>query len=1157
MKKFLATLFFFLAPLAYAKSVANVSISPQGAVIQNGSSLQFSATCTYSDNSVDNCAAAGAVTWSSSWNSRMAVNASGMASAIEDPLADVSPNNTNRYLNQFVLLTVGGVTARAGVYTQHAGDTWYRYPTPDYRSFTTYGAQNPTLNVAIGSRVALGEGFLVNNTDGGNGFPIQSLCTWSSSDPTKATIDNDARVTALAAGMVTFTCNIGGNGNFGSSTQGGWQAPGNVITLNIVAGGTGSATWYIRPDGGTPYISASRTPAGQCNGHGNAAYTGHGTNQNCALGNLSFLWADQVTPNSLGWIITGGDTVIVAPNANRYVIGKTGVNCAGDPGYNCFMPTIPSGTVAHHTRILGSNYASCHADAAKTGLTLDLQASAAFNITDSQFVDVACFEITDAAACSTSSNFTNHCTATDHFGQFGIVEDSLASANLTDLAIHGLAAEAIHGPSGPDVVADHLRISGMPFGGIDMDNAAWHATNISSAGGFTLTNSVTEFTGCVEEYPVVHTYPYIECRDQNTGGYGDGLGTANTSGDWVFDHDIWRYNFQDGLDLLHSGMKSLSVTNSQSYGNDGQQYKVGSGQKILFANNTAVGNCERILAPFGDEPSSAIIPGVTGCRAAGDGILISMAAVGSDTFQNNTYVGYGNTSYDMACESGFETCPNAKSTFQNNINIGIVNSVYQPGLKPGLFYTGSASMPANSGWAVRDHNLYFNFRNGTGCPAPLNAGELCTDANFVDEPSLTISQESVLDNFNFNLIATSPAKYAGVQLPVLNLQTPGLSLANLLGTDLLGTVRNSPPSIGALEFVSGSLTPPSPVSPPAPTAPSAPVAPTKQPTSLSLSISPSLIVAGQTITLSASLSSVDNLIPTGTISFSINGTTLSASLTGTGSASISVGSLPANTYMASATYLGDANYIAATSNPASVTITPTPPPAPASKAISVVIGQPSFGFNLIPGSVRRIFADVTNGVTNQVNWSVKSGNATISARTGSWIDVTAPATGSPCIASGASSSSAVSSKATVILEAVSVEDNTQKADLMLTVCKPTVQLSIVPAYRTLYANQTADLQSMLIGSTNEGVTWTIRSKPSNGDGKLTRTTSRATVFSATSPGRYLVTATSNADAREVASAIFNVTGRPMSHRGTRDDIKPVALSADPTLVGRLSKIGPA
>ena len=65
-----------------------------------------------------------------------------------------------------------------------------------------------------------------------------------------------------------------------------------------------------------------------------------------------------------------------------------------------------------------------------------------------------------------------------------------------------------------------------------MDDTPHSLGNISVAGGFTMNNSITEFVGCVEEYPIVHKYPYIECRDSETGGYGDGFGTASTTGDW-------------------------------------------------------------------------------------------------------------------------------------------------------------------------------------------------------------------------------------------------------------------------------------------------------------------------------------------------------------------------------------------------------------------------------------------------------------------------------------------------------------------------------------------------------------------------------------------------------------------------------------------------
>jgi len=298
---------------------------------------------------------------------------------------------------------------------------------------------------------------------------------------------------------------------------------------------------------------------------------------------------------------------------------------------------------------------------------------------------------------------------------------------------------------------------------------------------------------------------------------------------------------------------------------------------------------------------------------------------------------------------------------------------------------------------------------------------------------------------------------------------------------------------------------------------------------------------------------VSSVTPSGSISFTINGASLSASLDASGSASVTVSSLPANTYSISAAYAGDTNYLAATSNAASVTITP----APVVKAISIAIGQPGFGFNIIPGSVRRIFATVTNGVTNQLTWTVKSGGATLSASSGSWIDVTAPSIGSSCTVSGTSATPAIISNSTFTIEATSTEDSSRKADLTLNVCKPSVQTSIVPAYRTLYSNQAADLQSLIVGSTNSSVTWTISSTPSAGDAKLVDTTVRDTVFSASAPGRYIVTATSTADHTKVANAVMYVTGHAMPYRVTRNRTEPIDCSVDPALLGQTYEVGPS
>ena len=95
-----------------------------------------------------------------------------------------------------------------------------------------------------------------------------------------------------------------------------------------------------------------------------------------------------------------------------------------------------------------------------------------------------------------------------------------------------------------------------------------------------------------------------------------------------------------------------------------------------------------------------------------------------------------------------------------------------------------------------------------------------------------------------------------------------------------------------------------------------------------------------------------------------------------------------------------------------------------------------------------------------------------------------------------------------------MDDATKKFDLPFNVCNPKVQVDIVPFYRTLYANQPADVQSMVKGSTVLNVHWAITSSPKGGDGALTDSTLRDAVFSATVPGRYTLTATSVQDPTE-------------------------------------------
>jgi hypothetical protein len=237
----------------------------------------------------------------------------------------------------------------------------------------------------------------------------------------------------------------------------------------------------------------------------------------------------------------------------------------------------------------------------------------------------------------------------------------------------------------------------------------------------------------------------------------------------------------------------------------------------------------------------------------------------------------------------------------------------------------------------------------------------------------------------------------------------------------------------------------------------------------------------------------------------------------------------------------------------------TASPAP----ISVDITQPTYGFNLLPGSVRRIFATVTGGTTNEVNWTV-TGGAKLSSNAGHWVDVTAPSAGSNCAiresgkGSGEGSVSyTVTSGTQFTITAQSQESPSQKATITVNVCKPQVDVHVVPFYTTLYAGQKADIQAFVWGSTNRNVTWAITSKPQGGDGALIDNNNEDTVFSATVAGRYTLTATSVADGSKTNTSTIFVTGRAMPYQVTPAKTMPVDCTVDPELKGKVYEVGPS
>ncbi len=226
------------------------------------------------------------------------------------------------------------------------------------------------------------------------------------------------------------------------------------------------------------------------------------------------------------------------------------------------------------------------------------------------------------------------------------------------------------------------------------------------------------------------------------------------------------------------------------------------------------------------------------------------------------------------------------------------------------------------------------------------------------------------------------------------------------------------------------------------------------------------------------------------------------------------------------------------------------PNAPAGISIS----HPVYGFNLMPGATRRLFATVGHG---KVSWKVASGDATLSATEGPWVDVVMPGKGSTCSLNGDQGHWSVVSATQSTVMATSVDDPTKTSSVVINICNPAMELSVVPFYRTLYANQPAEMQSLMLGAVDQNVHWTISEQPKGGDAAIGDADLRDTVFHASIAGRYRLTATSDKDKTKTASAILYVTGHPMPYPVTPNGTEPIDCTVDPAMKGTVYEVGPS
>jgi len=503
--------------------------------------------------------------------------------------------------------SVGAVTAvwNLGSSASYVCDTVGLKPVPGTEPTVSSVATSPTSpSVVANAHITLTS--TATYSDGGLQNVSGAASTWASSNTATANISTLGVVNPNNPGTTNIT-----------ATFGGVTSPNNLVTVTAYT----PAHFYIRTGGGTRY--SSNMTSGQCDGQADVDYPGTGTNQHCAFNQYQYMWQDgSATDGSTfpgwGWLAQGGDIILI--HGGPYRIGwlsntsscSAGI-CGGINGNAAAsgMPNPPSGYSGAHTQILGEHFAACNTGNAPnlsllTQLYGGFSVGAAFDI-GSAYVDVKCIEITDHSACTKSGGalaYPKACATSpplDDFAANGI-QTSQGTSNVLfqDVYVHGVAASGMLGPIGGPITMNRMIVNFNSFAAWNMDDG--HTTP-DLAGSSITANYVTMVgNGCNEEYPIVDTaYPASVCYDLSSGGFGDSWSGQDTELDaFTCNHCDQHWNTKDGFIGPHTFAKNLTVTQSTSYGNMGQQWKWSSARNAthIFTNNYAGGNCYRMSQPL-------------------------------------------------------------------------------------------------------------------------------------------------------------------------------------------------------------------------------------------------------------------------------------------------------------------------------------------------------------------------------------------------------------------------------------------------------------------------------------------------------------------------------------------------------------------------------
>lgn len=540
-----------------------------------------------------------------------------------------------------------------------------------------------------------------------------------------------------------------------------WQMARRLIklfTLYFLILGSSSvfaSTRFIATDGGT---------GSQCDGLTDHALSG-ATGTNCRLNNP--MWVFPARSESTTRAAVAGDTVVIEGSdqagTGSYRVGCQGATCISSTvnlnntsfcsaaaSYDCYMNTVPN-----NITVIGCTTSGCGCTPAFDSTTKKWITTCThprpeiwgagnigqvFSINGASNVTFQDLEITDHGACgypNPVANCGHGADSTSLSAQDGFDQTNSDTVLYKNLNIHGLSRTGAHGGSVGNHQWDGSTVAYNGSAGVDYDSCNNDGTcGVTNGKYMRYYKSHVIWNGCVENYTGsgAGTLVALACHDQNTSGYGDGVGGTNSSGAWDIQDSEFSHNVSDGLDLLYfnrSGTSGGTITVKRSLfeGNVGDQLKTDN--NVIAEDNYIISNCQFFKGQVYSDASISM------CRGSGAVVVASNVNSGTTTakFYNNTV-----TSNDDVMFIGGSTSSCGGNAFtisaKNNTLMG--GADYNGGDATSIFYADCGS--SGSATFSEDYNTCTNnFKEASPCPATHSKNNMTTANTFAG----TIKQGTV------------------------------------------------------------------------------------------------------------------------------------------------------------------------------------------------------------------------------------------------------------------------------------------------------------------------------------------------------------------------------------------------------------------------------